>query len=101
MHGSEARLRTRDFSREAEWLRALANPVRIKLLAAMTDKARNVRDLVEVTGLPQSTVSQHLRVLRKEGIVNATQSGREAHYDVAEPSVLQILRYLGITTFVL
>jgi DNA-binding transcriptional ArsR family regulator len=50
-------------------LRALAEPNRFRLLRALREKERCVRDLVDGEGLPQPLVSHHLRVLAEAGLV--------------------------------
>lgn len=49
--------------------KALADPVRLRLFALLTGGERCVCDLVEATGLPQSTVSRHLHHLKTAGLV--------------------------------
>ncbi|MGH8974608.1 MAG: ArsR/SmtB family transcription factor, partial [Acidimicrobiia bacterium] len=50
-------------------LRALGEPNRLRLLGALRQKERCVRDLVDGQGLPQPLVSHHLRVLAEAGLV--------------------------------
>src|SRR3712207_8705408 len=44
-----------------------------------------VSDVVDILGLPQSTVSRHLAYLRRAGLVEATREWKFAHYRLAEP----------------
>lgn len=55
-------------------LRALADPKRFRLLAALRQKERCVRDLVDGEQLPQPLVSHHLRVLVRAGLVQSRRA---------------------------
>lgn len=54
----------------AETARALAHPARIRIVRLLLKKQRCIGgDIVDETGLAQSTVSEHLRILKEAGIV--------------------------------
>ncbi|MFI6559470.1 ArsR family transcriptional regulator [Streptomyces sp. NPDC050534] len=60
-----------------------AHPVRWRLLTALADSDRRVRELVTLVGESQNLVSYHLRLLRDGGLVTATRSsfdGRDSYY---------------------
>jgi DNA-binding transcriptional ArsR family regulator len=59
-----------------ERLRALAHPVRRRLIAACIAEARPAGTLVELTGLAAASVSEHLKVLRKTGLLVLEARGR-------------------------
>ena len=59
-----------------ERLRALAHPVRRQLLAACLSEQRRAGELVALTGQPDATISEHLKVLRKSGLVEMERDGR-------------------------
>ncbi len=63
------------------FFKLLAEPVRLRLVALLLDgESRCVCDLVNVLGLPQSTVSRHLSQLRNGGMVLAERQGTWMHY---------------------
>lgn len=64
----------------AEFFRVLAEPARLKLVQAMTMKCKAVSTLVAETGLGQSLVSHHLRVLKDAGIARAERRGSFVFY---------------------
>lgn len=82
MHGSHRPTSTKDDSHDsvAEFFRVLAEPVRLKLVQAMTMKCKAVSSLVAETGLPQPLVSHHLRVLKDAGIARADRRGSFVFY---------------------
>jgi len=59
---------------------ALADPCRVRLLAACLGRERCVCQLVALIGRPNATVSKHLGVLRDAGLLVARREGRWIHY---------------------
>jgi ArsR family transcriptional regulator len=78
----------------AQVCQGLADPKRILLLYALADGPRRVTDLAEALGLPQPTVSHHLKILRERGLVTAEQEGTAVHYALADERVIQALDLL-------
>lgn len=60
--------------------RALADDVRLRLLNAVLAAELSVAELVEVLGLPQSTVSRHLKPLREAGLLETRREGTSVYY---------------------
>lgn len=75
----------------AHLLRALANPHRVAIVTVLAEGERCVHELVSDLDLPQPLVSQHLRVLRGEGLVHGRRRGREVAYALADPHVAHIV----------
>lgn len=69
--------------------RTLAHPVRLAILNALRDGERGVGELAELVHSPQPTVSQHLGVLRNQGLLHNRRSGNEVFYRIAYPKMLQ------------
>jgi DNA-binding transcriptional ArsR family regulator len=76
---------------KAEFFRALAHPVRIRILEELRDGPRTVHALQEALGLDQPTVSQQLAVLRAKNLVVATKSGTSVHYATKDPLINDLL----------
>lgn len=76
------------FELEAETLRALAHPKRLRLLSILGENGASVTELSQALELPLPNVSQHLRVLRDRGIVRAERSGQLVRYRIADPAFL-------------
>ena len=75
---------------------ALADPIRFKILERLTDGPAAVSELVLLTGEAQSNVSNHLSVLRGRGLVAVTRIGRQRVYEVANPTVSQVVESLAM-----
>jgi DNA-binding transcriptional ArsR family regulator len=71
-----------------ERLRALAHPVRRALFAACVAEAQPAGALVERTGLAAASVSEHLKVLRKTGLLVLESRGRFRLY-TADPAIVR------------
>jgi ArsR family transcriptional regulator len=76
---------------KAQFFRALAHPVRIKLLELLVRGDRTVQELQKALGLDQPVVSQQLAVLRNRGIVTAEKQGLTVRYALRDPAVGQLL----------
>ncbi len=74
---------------------ALNHPLRMKILYLLNEKSLNVGELTAEMGVPQSSVSRHLRVLRERGLVRAERQGTTIWYVLVEPELttaIEILR---------
>jgi ArsR family transcriptional regulator len=74
-----------------ELLRALAAPVRISIVLQLRRSPRCVHELVEVLGVAQPLVSQHLRVLKSAGVVRGDRHGREVVYRLVDEHLAHIV----------
>ena len=79
----------------ARLLRALANERRLMILCQLTDGERSVGQLLPLVGLSQSALSQHLAVLREEGIVATRRESQMIWYRIADPAALKVVATLA------
>ena len=78
---------------KAEFFRALAHPVRIRLLEALVSSGeQNVQSLQQRLDIEQPIVSQQLARLRSSGIVTARKSGTTVLYALADPRLGDLLK---------
>ncbi|MGB3698859.1 MAG: metalloregulator ArsR/SmtB family transcription factor [Gordonia sp. (in: high G+C Gram-positive bacteria)] len=75
----------------SELLRALASPARVSIVMALRDRPMCVHELVDALDLHQPQVSQHLRVLKRSGVVIGSRRGREVEYSLADDHVAHIV----------
>ena len=73
---------------------ALADPLRLSLLQHLMGGSAVVAELVSALGESQSKVSNHLKVLREQGLVRSERRGRQAVYEIADASVAQLIESL-------
>ena len=76
----------------AAWLKAMADPTRLRLLHAMQDGELCVTDLLAGLECSQANVSKHLAILRSAGLVDCRREGSSVYYKIADPGVFEICR---------
>lgn len=84
------------FVQEAEILKVLGHPVRLKIVAGLCTNECNVKKIWECLGLPQATVSQHLALLKNKGIIEGKRGGAEVFYSVVNPLARKIVDILTL-----
>ncbi len=72
---------------------ALAHPARVRILRLLKDRACVCGEIVEALPLAQSTVSQHLKILKETGLVQGEVEGPKVCYCIA-PEALRRLKTL-------
>jgi ArsR family transcriptional regulator len=70
--------------------RALAEPMRLRILNALMAGERSVTQLVEATGAGQANVSKHLAVLREANMVSFRKEGPATIYFIADPAIFDL-----------
>ncbi|MEW6167648.1 MAG: metalloregulator ArsR/SmtB family transcription factor [Pseudomonadota bacterium] len=78
----------------AALLKSLANPHRLAILCVLGEGELSVGALNERVPLSQSALSQHLAVLRAEGLVSTRRESQTIYYSVRPGPALDILRVL-------
>jgi DNA-binding transcriptional ArsR family regulator len=76
---------------KAKLFRGFSDPSRLSILEALREGPRTVGETVELTGLSQSNVSNHLACLLDCGLVSRAQQGRFAYYSLADERVEALL----------
>jgi ArsR family transcriptional regulator, lead/cadmium/zinc/bismuth-responsive transcriptional repressor len=76
----------------ADLFSALADPTRVRIIAALEGREMCVGDIAAALGLSQSATSHQLRTLRQHGLVQATRHGRMMYYALDDDHVSLIFR---------
>jgi DNA-binding transcriptional ArsR family regulator len=76
---------------KADFFRALAHPLRIRILETLGSGERTVQELQHALGLEQPIVSQQLAVLRSKKIVTTRKTGNAVQYALRDPLVSKLL----------
>ena len=79
----------------AKLLRALGNERRLMILCQLTEGERSVGELLPLVGLSQSALSQHLAVLRDEGIVATRRDAQTIWYRINDPAAVKVVATLA------
>jgi DNA-binding transcriptional ArsR family regulator len=75
-------------------LKALANRHRLIIICQLIDKERSVGELAELLQIRDSTVSQHLALLRRDGLVSARRDGQTIWYAIASGPACEVVQVL-------
>jgi len=75
-------------------LKALANRHRLIVICQLIEKERSVGELAALLKLRQSTVSQHLALLRKDGLVTARRDGQTVWYSISSAPARELVSTL-------
>ena len=70
---------------------ALGDPKRILILYALYEQPRHVTALADDLGMPQPTVSRHLRVLRQRNLVSTERNGTAVVYTIKDDRIITVL----------
>ncbi|MFZ5746175.1 MAG: ArsR/SmtB family transcription factor [Pseudomonadota bacterium] len=79
----------------ARLLRALGNERRLMILCQLSDGERSVGEIQPLVGLSQSALSQHLAVLREEGVVATRREAQTIWYRIADPAAIKVVSTLA------
>lgn len=80
----------------ARFFKVLGERNRLGIVMTIGPGSRSVSEIIDSTGLAQTLVSFHLKVLRKAGIVKTVRRGPFIFYSLAEPDLLGLLADLSL-----
>jgi len=76
---------------KAEFFKALAHPLRIRIIDALRGGEVGVNDLSTRLGVEQTTLSQQLAILRSRNLVVGRKNGSNVFYSVRDPAIFRLL----------
>ena len=80
------------FRIKADFLKALAHPIRLEIIEYLKDKEANVGKIMQTLGVSQSNLSRHLATLREMGILYAKQEKTTVYYGIQDHEIFRVLR---------
>lgn len=78
----------------SDLLKAIGHPHRLMLLCQMIERDRTVGELAAALGIRESTTSQHLALLRKDGLVQPRREAQTIWYSIASVPAQRIMATL-------
>jgi len=78
----------------SELLKALSNRHRLLIICQLINGERSVGELAQSLDLRDSTVSQHLALLRKDGLVSARRDAQTIYYSIESDPAREVLKTL-------
>ncbi len=75
--------------------KSLSDPTRIKIIKILRGKEMCACEIPEKVNRAQPTVSQHLKILEKSGVLQSRRDGREILYSIADEKVFELIEIAG------
>jgi ArsR family transcriptional regulator len=75
----------------ARAMKAIAHPLRLKIMCVLGDDEVSVQDIVDAVGTSQSNISQHLAILREKGVLKTRKDANRVYYRVGDQRTLQLI----------
>jgi DNA-binding transcriptional ArsR family regulator len=83
--------RDEDIRQAALAVKAIAHPLRLKILCVLGDQEVSVQDIVEQVGTSQSNISQHLSILRDKGVLTTRKDATRVYYRIGDLRTLKLV----------
>lgn len=80
-----------DLDAASRMLRSMSNDRRLVILLLLRGKEMSVNDIAERIGLSQSALSQHLAILRSDGLVKTRRQAQSIFYSLASETAITLL----------
>lgn len=77
-------------------LKKLANANRLMILCSLLSDEKSTEDLMTITGLSQSALSQHLSKLKMDNIIRTRKSGRNIYYKICDIQIISLISTLHL-----
>jgi DNA-binding transcriptional ArsR family regulator len=78
------------FEMQARLCQAMGNPARLEIVHLLRDGPRHVSELSKIMDISQSTLSRHLAILKRNGVVNSDRQGQEVIYQLSNPKIVAV-----------
>jgi len=72
-------------------IKAIAHPLRLKILCVLSDNELSVQEIVDNVGTSQSNISQHLAILRDKGVLSTRKDANRVFYRVGDQRTLKLV----------
>lgn len=72
-------------------LKTIAHPIRLKILCLLQEKEMSVGELREVVKTTNANVSQHLTILRNQGIISFRKDANFIYNRISDPKILELI----------
>lgn len=84
------------FQLQEEALKILANQKRLEIVQLLQNKELTVTEMVDMLGMPQANISQHLSLLRQVRIVTTRKDGLRVYYRLTDERIIAVIRELRV-----
>jgi ArsR family transcriptional regulator len=80
------------FERAAELFAVLSTPIRLRIISQLCQGEKNVGQLLEIIGVAQPNMSQHLNIMYRAGLLGKRRQGAQVFYRIADESAVMVCR---------
>lgn len=85
-------VRQETLDRVAHTLKAVAHPLRLRIIELLEDKEMCVSDLIKALGTKPAITSQQLVLMKDRGVLASRRDGSRVYYRVSNPNVVQVIQ---------
>jgi ArsR family transcriptional regulator len=83
--------RDEDIMQASMAIKAIAHPLRLKVLCVLGDGELSVQEIVDSVGTSQSNISQHLAILRDKGVLSTRKDANRVYYRIGDPRTVKLV----------
>ena len=81
----------KDIIKASNSLKAIAHPIRLKILCSLGNDELSVLEIVDMVGTSQSNISQHLDILREKEIIQSRREGNRVFCKIKDADLLILI----------
>jgi ArsR family transcriptional regulator len=86
--------REEDLNRTTQSIKAMAHPLRLKILFTLNDHEVTVNDIADSVGTSQSNISQHLSIMREKGLLTSRKVSNQVFYRIDDSRTLSLINMI-------
>ena len=86
--------REEDLNRTTQSIKAMAHPLRLKILFTLNDTEIAVNDIADCVGTSQSNISQHLSIMRDKGLLTSRKVSNQVFYRIDDSRTLSLINMI-------
>jgi ArsR family transcriptional regulator len=86
--------REEDLNRTTQSIKAMAHPLRLKILFTLNDHEASVNDIADSVGTSQSNISQHLSIMREKGLLTSRKVSNQVFYRIDDSRTLSLINMI-------
>ncbi len=83
--------REEDIQQASQAIKAIAHPLRLKILCVLGEQEISVQEIVDHVGTSQSNISQHLAILRDKGVLSTRKEANKVFYRIGDLRTLKLV----------
>ena len=82
-------------TKAAECLKVMAHPVRLRIVDALIHGELAVFEVAEISGVSQPQACEHLRLMKRQGLLDSTRRGKAVYYRISSKPLPMLLKFVA------